>query len=66
MKNIQGIKQIFNNLDKQNKFFDTAALITNLDLIISIDTSIALLSAAMQKKTWVSDNFGESWPLRTI
>ena len=52
---------IFNNLDKQNKFLDTAALIANLDLIISIDTSIAHLSASMQKNTWVLLPFNEDW-----
>ena len=34
-------------------FADTATLIENLDLIISIDTSVAHLAGAMGKPTWV-------------
>ena len=36
-----------------NDFLDTAALIDNLDLVISVDTSVAHLSAALEKKTLV-------------
>jgi tetratricopeptide (TPR) repeat protein len=36
-----------------NNFLDTAALIDNLDLVISVDTSMAHLSAALEKKTLV-------------
>ena len=34
-------------------FADTAALIENLDLVVTVDTSIAHLSAALGKKTWM-------------
>ncbi len=34
-------------------FNDTAAIMDNLDLIISIDTSVAHLAGALGKKTWV-------------
>ncbi|KAA0889865.1 tetratricopeptide repeat protein [Oryzomonas rubra] len=34
-------------------FADTAALIANLDLVITIDTSVAHLAGAMAKPTWV-------------
>ena len=36
-----------------NDFLDTAALINNLDLVISVDTSVAHLSGALGKKTLV-------------
>jgi len=39
--------------DDFEKYADTAALVENLDLIISVDTSIAHLSGAMGKETWV-------------
>jgi Tetratricopeptide repeat/Glycosyltransferase family 9 (heptosyltransferase) len=34
-------------------FADTAAAIANLDLVISVDTSVAHLAAAMGKPTWI-------------
>jgi tetratricopeptide (TPR) repeat protein len=35
------------------RFMDSAALIANLDLIITVDTSIAHLAAGLGKETWV-------------
>jgi tetratricopeptide (TPR) repeat protein len=34
-------------------FADTAALVENLDLVISVDTSVAHLAAALGKPTWI-------------
>jgi len=57
-----GCEQIKNNgfetklidwSDEFEKYIDTAALIENLDLIISVDTSVAHLSGAMGKDAWV-------------
>lgn len=45
--------QIINLGDELVDFTDTAALIENLDLIISIDTSVVHLAGAMAKPTWV-------------
>lgn len=39
--------------DELQDFSDTAALIANLDLIITIDTSVAHLAGAMGKPTWL-------------
>lgn len=42
-------------------FADTAAVIEQLDMVISIDTSVAHLSGALGKKTWVLLNDCASW-----
>ena len=50
-----------NEMDKEYKFVDTAAIISNLDLVISIDTAIAHLSAAMNKETWITLSYNHDW-----
>ena len=42
-------------------FANTAALIDCLDLVISVDTSIAHLSAALGMKTWILLSFHPDW-----
>jgi ADP-heptose:LPS heptosyltransferase len=42
-------------------FADTAALISNLDLVITIDTAVAHLAGAMGKKVWVLIPFSPDW-----
>jgi Tfp pilus assembly protein PilF len=50
---IQNNPQILNFAHELYDFSDTAALAELLDCIISVDTSVAHLAAAMGKKTWV-------------
>jgi ADP-heptose:LPS heptosyltransferase len=45
----------------QSSFADAAALIETLDLVVSVDTSIAHLSGAMGKKTWILLPFLPDW-----
>ena len=52
---------IINFTSKINDFSDTAAFIDNLDLIISVCTSSAHLSAAMGKKTWILLDYYSCW-----
>ena len=42
-------------------FADTAALIANLDLVISVDTAVAHLAAALGKPVWLLDRFDPCW-----
>ena len=47
--------------DKFADFADTASAAASLDLIISVDTSVAHLCAAMGKETWVILPFAHVW-----
>jgi tetratricopeptide (TPR) repeat protein len=42
-------------------FSDTAALISHLDLVLSVDTSVAHLSGALAKPVWVMLPFTPDW-----
>lgn len=47
--------------DELHDFSDTAALISQLDLVISVDTSSAHLAAALGKTTWILNRFDACW-----
>jgi tetratricopeptide (TPR) repeat protein len=42
-------------------FSDTAALIENLDLVISVDTSVAHLAGALGKPFWLLNRYNTCW-----
>ena len=42
-------------------FLDAAALIENLDLVVSADSSIAHLAGALAKPVWVALPFASEW-----
>jgi len=42
-------------------FSDTAALIENLDLVITVDTSTAHLAGALGKPVWILNRFDSCW-----
>jgi ADP-heptose:LPS heptosyltransferase len=44
-----------------NDFADTAALIQNLDLLITVDTAVAHLAGAMGKRVWLLIPFVPDW-----
>lgn len=49
----QGFSNLYFWHTQIDDFSDTAGLISQMDLVISIDTSVAHLSAAMAKPTWI-------------
>jgi hypothetical protein len=42
-------------------FLDTAALVDNLDLVISIDSAIVHLAGALGKPVWLLNRYGSDW-----
>jgi len=47
--------------DDQEDFADTAAIVANLDLVISVDTSVAHLAGAMGKPVWILLHNAPDW-----
>ena len=47
--------------DELKNFADMAAMVSNLDLVISIDTSVAHLAGALGKPVWIMLNKGCDW-----
>jgi tetratricopeptide (TPR) repeat protein len=48
-------------MDQVQDFADTAALVANLDLVITIDTAMAHLAGAMGKTVWVMLPYQGAW-----
>lgn len=47
--------------EKLDDFYDTATLIQHLDLVITVDTAMVHLAAAMGKPTWLLSNYWNCW-----
>jgi tetratricopeptide (TPR) repeat protein len=56
-----GGPEIIDHTDELVDFSDTAALIDNLDLVISVDTSTAHLAGAMNKPVWILNRYDVCW-----
>ena len=50
-------QRVIDFTDELHDFSDTAALIENLDLIISVDTSVAHLAGALGKPIWLMNRY---------
>ncbi len=60
--NSQGFKlKSFKNLDADGAFMDTAAIMKNLDLVITVDTSIAHLAGGLGVPVWVMLPYAGEW-----
>lgn len=54
-------EEVIDLSNKLNDFSDTAAIIENLDLIVSVDTSVAHLAGAMGKQVWTLLTYIPDW-----
>ena len=61
MDQLAGTMPVTNISKDFNDFTDTAAAIENLDLVISVDTSVLHLAGAMGKPTWALLPFAPEW-----
>ena len=58
---LQSNPAILNFAEDQRDFSDAAALCECMDLVLSVDTSVAHLSAALGKETWIMLSFIPDW-----
>jgi len=52
---------LFDPMPEVTDFSDTAAIIANLDLVISVDTSVVHLAGAMGKPVFLLDRYDHCW-----
>ncbi len=48
-------------MDQVDDFADTAALVANLDLVISVDTAVAHLAGALGRPVWMLSRYDGCW-----
>jgi ADP-heptose:LPS heptosyltransferase len=50
---LEQLPMIYQHQERLNHFSDTAALISQLDLVITVDTAVAHLAGALGKPVWI-------------
>jgi hypothetical protein len=60
-RTLQSNSKVLNFANRIGDFGETAALCECLDLVISVDTSVAHMSAALGKRTWILLPFNPDW-----
>jgi hypothetical protein len=58
---LQSCRDLLHFGEELGNFADTAALVANLDIVISVDTSVAHLAGALAKPVWILLPFGQEW-----
>lgn len=53
--------QLIDYMSECHDFADTAALVSNLDLVISVDTSVVHLAGAIGKPVWLLNRYDGCW-----
>jgi tetratricopeptide (TPR) repeat protein len=57
---------VLNLMNQVENWADTADLIMNLDLVISVDTAVAHLAGALGKPVWMLSQFSRCWRWKNI
>ena len=53
--------RLVNMMSEVRDFLDTAAIIENLDLVITVDTSVAHLAGGLGKPVWILSRYDACW-----
>jgi tetratricopeptide (TPR) repeat protein len=52
---------VINVMNEVNDYYDTAAIISNLDLVVTVDTSVAHVAASLGKKVFMLSRWRGCW-----
>lgn len=61
LDDFSGARQIVDYSEEWTDYADTAAFINALDLVITVDTSVAHLAGALGKPVWILSRFDACW-----